>query len=48
VTSSNFPKFVRNLNTGGPNETESKPAIAENRIHHNTGRLSYVDLPVVP
>jgi putative CocE/NonD family hydrolase len=48
VTSSNFPKFVRNLNTGGPNESESKAAIADNSIHHGPGRQSYVELPVVP
>jgi putative CocE/NonD family hydrolase len=48
VTSSNFPKFVRNLNTGGPNESESKPQVAENSIHHGSGRQSYVELPVVP
>jgi putative CocE/NonD family hydrolase len=47
VTSSNFPKFVRNLNTGGPNESESRGAIATNTIHHAPGRQSYVELPVV-
>jgi putative CocE/NonD family hydrolase len=47
VTSSNFPKFERNLNTGGPNETESKPIVADNRIHHAGANLSFVDLPVV-
>jgi putative CocE/NonD family hydrolase len=48
VTSSNFPKFVRNLNTGGPNESESKAAIADNSVHHGPGRQSYVELPIVP
>ncbi|MFA6114613.1 MAG: CocE/NonD family hydrolase [Sphingomonas sp.] len=48
VTSSNFPKFVRNLNTGGPNESESKAVIADNSIHHGPGRQSYVELPFVP
>ena len=47
VTSSNFPKFVRNLNTGGPNESESKGQIADNVIHHGPGLQSYVELPVV-
>lgn len=47
VTSSNFPKFVRNLNTGGANETESKGQIADNIVHHGPGHLSYVELPVV-
>lgn len=47
VTSSNFPKFVRNLNTGGANEQESKGVVATNRIHHAKGSASYVELPVV-
>ena len=47
VTSSNFPKFVRNLNTGGPNERESHGQVADNVVHHAPGRHSYVDLPVV-
>jgi putative CocE/NonD family hydrolase len=48
VTSSNFPKFVRNLNTGGANESESAPVIARNTIHHAGDNASYVELPVVP
>lgn len=47
VTSSNFPKFVRNLNTGGPNESESQGVVAENAVHHDGGSPSYIDLPVV-
>jgi putative CocE/NonD family hydrolase len=47
VTSSNFPKFVRNLNTGGPNERESVGVVAKNVIHHDAERTSYIDLPVV-
>ncbi|MFZ3485461.1 CocE/NonD family hydrolase [Sphingomonas sp. 3-13AW] len=47
VTSSNFPKFVRNLNTGGPNESERVGVVADNRIHHDAAALSYIELPVV-
>ncbi|WP_295245346.1 CocE/NonD family hydrolase [uncultured Brevundimonas sp.] len=47
VTSSNFPKFVRNLNTGGPNETESRGVVADNAVHHAGDDASYIDLPVV-
>lgn len=47
VTSSNFPKFVRNLNTGGPNETESEGVIADNVVHHAGDDASYIDLPVL-
>jgi hypothetical protein len=47
VTSSNFPKFVRNLNTGGPNESEKTGVIAINEIHHGADNQSYIDLPVL-
>lgn len=47
VTSSNFPKFVRNLNTGGRNEHEAVWKAARNTVHHAGDDASYVDLPVV-
>ena len=47
VTSSNFPKFARNLNTGGPNETESEAVVADNTLHHSADAASYIQLPVV-
>lgn len=47
VTSSNFPKFVRNLNTGGDNATESEAVAAQNKIHHNAEHPSYLVFPVV-
>jgi len=47
VTSSNFPKFARNLNTGGPNETESEAVVADNAVHHSADHASYIELPVV-
>lgn len=46
VTSSNFPKLVRNLDTGGPNKRESKGVVATNVVHHPPGRFSDVELPV--
>ena len=48
VTSSDFPKFVRNLNTGGANESESTSVLAENTIHHSGENASYIELPVMP
>lgn len=48
VTSSNFPNFVRNLNTGGPNESESTGVVARNAIYHDTANASSIELPVVP
>jgi len=47
ITSSNFPKFVRNLNTGGRNEFESAGVVATNQVHHSKSRPSYIVLPVV-
>jgi predicted acyl esterase len=47
VTSSNFPKFVRNLNTGGDNEKETRMVVAHNQVHHAGADASYVELPVV-
>jgi putative CocE/NonD family hydrolase len=47
VTSSNFPKFVRNLNTGGNNYDESEPRTATNSVHHAPDQASYIELPVV-
>jgi hypothetical protein len=47
ISSSNFPKFVRNLNTGGRNEFESKGVAARNSVHHSKGRASYISLPVI-
>ncbi len=47
VTSSNFPKFVRNLNTGGRNEFESEGVKATNQVHHTKAAPSYIVLPVI-
>lgn len=47
ITSSNFPKFARNLNTGGANETEKVGRIADNAVHHSPDAASYIELPVV-
>ena len=47
VASSNFPKFVRNLNTGGRNEFEKEGVVATNQIRHTSAAPSYLVLPVV-
>jgi hypothetical protein len=47
VTSSNFPRFDRNLNTGGNNFDESKGVVAHNAVHHSTQYASKVTLTVV-
>ncbi|MCK7518761.1 MAG: CocE/NonD family hydrolase [Ignavibacteriales bacterium] len=35
VSSSNFPRFDRNLNTGGNNYDEAKGVVARNAVHHS-------------
>jgi putative CocE/NonD family hydrolase len=47
VSSSNFPRFDRNLNTGGNNYDEAKWNVARNSVHHTREHASYVVLPVV-
>ncbi|MGY8985355.1 MAG: CocE/NonD family hydrolase [Sphingomonadales bacterium] len=47
VTSSNFPKFARNLNTGGNNYDEKDGVVAHNTIHLSKEYPSYVVLPIV-
>jgi uncharacterized protein len=47
VTSSNFPRFDRNLNTGGRNYNESKGVVAHNSVHHSTQSPSKITITVV-
>lgn len=47
ITSSNFPKFARNLNTGGRNEFEKAGVVAANSVTHTRSQPSYIVLPVV-
>jgi len=47
VSSSNFPRFDRNLNTGGNNYDEAKGVVAHNAVHHSKQYPSQVTLSVV-
>ncbi|HWG54346.1 MAG TPA: CocE/NonD family hydrolase [Gemmatimonadaceae bacterium] len=47
VSSSNFPRFDRNLNTGGNNYDETQPLVAHNAIHHSKRYPSTLTLTVV-
>ena len=47
VSSSNFPRFDRNLNTGGNNYDESKGVVAHNEVHHSHEYPSSITLSVV-
>lgn len=47
VSSSNFPRFDRNMNTGGNNYDEATGITVENKIHHSVQYPSVIRLPVV-
>lgn len=47
VSSSNFPRFDRNLNTGGNNYDETEGVVARNAVHHSRRYPSALTLSVV-
>jgi putative CocE/NonD family hydrolase len=47
VSSSNFPRFDRNLNTGGNNYDEAKGVVAHNAVHHSKQYPSAMTITVV-
>lgn len=47
VSSSNFPRFARNLNTGGNNYDESEGVVAHNKVHHSQQYPSMIKLPII-
>jgi uncharacterized protein len=48
ISSSNFPRFDVNPNTGGPLGEPGPMVVADNTVHFSAGRPSHVVLPVVP
>lgn len=48
ITSSSFPRWNRNLNTGHSNELTADIGIAKQKIYHDPQRPSHVLLPVIP
>lgn len=46
ISSSSFPHYDRNLNTGGNNFDETEPVTAHNRIHHSGKYPSHINLPI--
>jgi predicted acyl esterase len=50
ITSSNFPRYSRNLNSGKaiPEETEADIKVATHTIFHDRARASAIILPIVP
>ena len=47
ISSSNFPRFARNLNTGGNNYDESVGVVANNKVHHSPQYDSKIVLPMI-
>jgi len=48
VTSSHFPQFDRNPNTGAPFGTSDKVRVAQQTVYHDAERASHILLPVIP
>jgi len=47
ISSSNFPRIDRNLNTGGDNEQDTYFIPADQTVFHNAKYPSHLILPVV-
>jgi len=47
VSSSNFPRFMRNMNTGGDTWDETSGVVAHNVVHHSREYPSQIRLPIV-
>jgi hypothetical protein len=48
ISSSNFPRFDRNLNTGEPFGEGTKGVPARQTVFHQDDMASYILLPVIP
>ena len=48
VAGSNFPRFDRNLNTGGNNFDETGAVVAHTAIHHSSQYPSSVTITIIP
>ena len=48
LTSSNFPRFDRNPNTGNRPGMDAEMQVADQTIFHDARRPSHINLPVIP
>ena len=48
VSSSNFPRFDRNLNTGHPIGLDAEMRMAHQTVLHDADHASFLELPVIP
>jgi putative CocE/NonD family hydrolase len=47
ISSSNFPRYNRNLNSGNPIAPDTEITIANQKIYHDSDHPSHVVLPVI-
>ena len=48
ISSSNFPHYARNLNTGRSNETDDRIEVARQTVLHDSEHASHLLLSVAP
>ncbi len=48
ISSSNFPRFDRNLNTGRDAGSDTEPRRASQTVLHSNGQASHLLLPIIP
>ncbi|WP_232685937.1 CocE/NonD family hydrolase [Halobacterium zhouii] len=48
VSSSNWPRFDANPNTGGPLYGDEESQVAENTVHHSATNPTHIELPLQP
>ncbi|HEV3117624.1 MAG TPA: CocE/NonD family hydrolase [Gemmataceae bacterium] len=48
ISSSNFPRFDLNPNTGEPLQQHRRMVPADNKVYRSGGQASYVTLPIIP
>ena len=47
ITSSSFPEYDRNMNTGNPIGEDAQGITAKQTVYHDSEYPSYIDLPVI-
>ena len=48
ISSSNFPRFDRNPNTGNTYGVDAQLRVAHQTVHHSADHPSHVRIPVIP
>lgn len=48
ISSSNFPRFDRNPNTGHPFGNDAEVITAQQKVYHSIEYPSYIVLPIIP